>query len=88
MWKLNVIENEQEFSAIMLHCDKSAIKQLSVWHMIITNIKFQLRKLTHFLLHDTQVTDKASGPLLCLRKLKSIKIATIIPNAYFFMFLT
>jgi hypothetical protein len=32
--------------------------------MIITSVNFQLHKLTHFLLHDTQVTNKASEPLV------------------------
>jgi hypothetical protein len=50
MCKFNIIENAQEFSAILLHCDEAVSK-----HLI---------KLTHFLLRDTQVTDKALGPLV------------------------
>jgi hypothetical protein len=39
MCKFNIIENAQEFSAILLHCGES-VKQLTAWHMIITSIKF------------------------------------------------
>jgi hypothetical protein len=55
MCKFNVIENAQELSAILLHCDE-AVNSLAY--------DYNKHKLTHFLLHDTQVTDKASGPFV------------------------